>query len=176
MDWIGDRLTQLIQEGQKALGREVVVTSEAQEDEIDDGMGAWEEEQEDPYRRAGSSSNRSNSRSGSRHRHRQPQNLHIPPSYIPSPHALSGSASLSSPPRPGRFDPNPSYPHPASYSQSIPIPRPDSFRRGPSIESDNLELPHSASTSFREDESTWQSLELRESMSKARARYLANRQ
>jgi hypothetical protein len=37
MDWIGTKLSQLINEGQKALGREIVVASEAQEDEVDDG-------------------------------------------------------------------------------------------------------------------------------------------
>jgi hypothetical protein len=169
MDWIGDKLSQLIQEGQKALGREVVVASEAPEDEMDDDAGAWEEEQQDPYR-AGSSSNRSTSRLGSR---RQQRSHHIPvhPSHISPHHSRSGSASLSSSPRLNQFDAL-ALP-PASYSQSIPMPMGDSLRRGPSVESDNF--PHSASTSFREDESTWQSPELRESMSKARARYLANR-
>ncbi|KAF8119496.1 hypothetical protein EV363DRAFT_1305375 [Boletus edulis] len=37
MDWIGDRLARLIQEGQKALGWEIVVMSDAKEDEVDDG-------------------------------------------------------------------------------------------------------------------------------------------
>jgi len=160
MDWIGDKLTQLIQEGQKALGREVVVASDAQEDEIDDGTGAWEEVQEDPYH----SLNRSTSRS----RLHRPHNMPLPPSYIPSQHSRSGSESLRSSPRPNRFAPLST-----SYSQSIPIPGADSFQRGPSVESGHF--PHSASTSFREDESTWQSPELRESMSKARERYLANR-
>ena len=165
MDWIGDKLTQLIQEGQKALGREVVVASEAQEDEIDDGAGAWEEE--DPYR-AGSSSNRSNSRSRSVRRQHRPHNMPLP---ISSQYSPSGAASLSPSPRSNRFDPLP--PFSASYSQSIPIPGSDSFQRGPSIESGHFS--HSASTSFREDESAWQSPELRESMAQARARYLANR-
>jgi hypothetical protein len=162
MDWIGDKLSQLIQEGQKALGREVVVASEAPEDEIDDDTGAWVEEQEYPYR-AGSSSRHSSSRSGSIRRQHRPHNIPVPP-YIPSHHSQSGSASLSS---------SPQQPHSGSCSQSIPIPMADSLRRDLSVESDNF--PHSASTSFREDESTWQSPELRESMSKARARYLANR-
>ncbi|KAF8449300.1 hypothetical protein L210DRAFT_3640898 [Boletus edulis BED1] len=46
MDWIGDRLIRLIQESQKALGREIVVMSDAKEDEVDDGSDAWEEEQD----------------------------------------------------------------------------------------------------------------------------------
>ncbi|KAI0272422.1 hypothetical protein BC834DRAFT_921892 [Gloeopeniophorella convolvens] len=44
MDWMGSRLAQLIEDGKKALGKEVVVMSEAQEDEEDDGSGNWEEE------------------------------------------------------------------------------------------------------------------------------------
>ncbi|KAI9464507.1 hypothetical protein BJY52DRAFT_1249521 [Lactarius psammicola] len=44
MDWMGDRLARLIEDGKKALGKEVVVMSEAQEDEEDDGSGNWEEE------------------------------------------------------------------------------------------------------------------------------------
>jgi len=45
MDWIGDRLSELIEEGKRALSTEVVVMSEAKEDEVDDGSGDWEEEQ-----------------------------------------------------------------------------------------------------------------------------------
>lgn len=48
MDWIGDKLSQLIEEGKKALGREVVVMSEAPEDEVDDATGDWQEEDENP--------------------------------------------------------------------------------------------------------------------------------
>ncbi|KAI0332763.1 hypothetical protein GY45DRAFT_1395881 [Cubamyces sp. BRFM 1775] len=49
MSWIGDRLAQLIAEGQKALGKEVVIMSEDKEDEVDDGSGAWvEEDDEEP--------------------------------------------------------------------------------------------------------------------------------
>ncbi|EIN09434.1 hypothetical protein PUNSTDRAFT_142996 [Punctularia strigosozonata HHB-11173 SS5] len=44
MDWMGGKLAQLIAEGQKALGREVVVMSEAPEDEVDDATGDWQEE------------------------------------------------------------------------------------------------------------------------------------
>lgn len=41
MDWIGDKLSQLIEEGKRALGKEVVVLSDAPEDEVDDGSGNW---------------------------------------------------------------------------------------------------------------------------------------
>jgi hypothetical protein len=45
MDWIGDKLSQLIEEGRKALNREIVVMSDVKEDEVDDVSGAWEEVQ-----------------------------------------------------------------------------------------------------------------------------------
>ena len=44
MDWMGDRLALLIEEGKRALGAEVVVSSEIPEDEVDDGSGNWEED------------------------------------------------------------------------------------------------------------------------------------
>jgi len=44
MNRIQDRLAQLIEEGKRALSREVVVMSDAKEDEVDDGSSAWEEE------------------------------------------------------------------------------------------------------------------------------------
>ncbi|KAG7093394.1 hypothetical protein E1B28_007075 [Marasmius oreades] len=47
MDWIGDKLSMLIEEGKRALGREVVVSSECAADEVDDGSGGWVEEHED---------------------------------------------------------------------------------------------------------------------------------
>ena len=47
MDWIGDRLAHLIEEGKRALGKEVVIASEAPEDEVDDGSGDWVEEEQE---------------------------------------------------------------------------------------------------------------------------------
>ncbi|EED80961.1 predicted protein [Postia placenta Mad-698-R] len=44
MSWIGDKLALLIAEGQRALGKEVVVMSEAPEDEEGNGMDNWVEE------------------------------------------------------------------------------------------------------------------------------------
>ena len=46
MDWIGDKLTKLIEEGKRALGTEIVVSSETPEDEVDDGTGEWVEDEE----------------------------------------------------------------------------------------------------------------------------------
>jgi hypothetical protein len=47
MDWLGDKLSMLIAQGKRALNAEVVVMSDAKEDEVDDGSGAWEEEEDD---------------------------------------------------------------------------------------------------------------------------------
>ncbi|KAI6101140.1 hypothetical protein F5141DRAFT_1065910 [Pisolithus sp. B1] len=46
--WTGSAVDfpKLIEEGQKALNREIVVMSDAKEDEVDDGEGNWEEEPE----------------------------------------------------------------------------------------------------------------------------------
>ncbi|KIJ55486.1 hypothetical protein M422DRAFT_774503 [Sphaerobolus stellatus SS14] len=47
MDWMNDKLRQLIEEGQKALGKEVVVMSDDPDDKedgaVDDGLDGWEE-------------------------------------------------------------------------------------------------------------------------------------
>jgi hypothetical protein len=51
MDWIGGKLAQLIEDGKRALGTEVVVMSDAKEDEVDDGSGAWVSDEEDTGRR-----------------------------------------------------------------------------------------------------------------------------
>jgi len=56
MDSMSQRLAKLIEEGQRALGKEVVVLSEAQEDEIDDGSDLWIEEE--PAATTASSSSR----------------------------------------------------------------------------------------------------------------------
>ena len=40
---MGDRLANLIAEGQRALGKEVVVMTEGQEEAVDDGEEGWVE-------------------------------------------------------------------------------------------------------------------------------------
>jgi hypothetical protein len=62
MDWIGDKLAMLIEEGKRALQSEVVVMSDAQEDEVDDGTGLWEEEQPRPSLSRSSSIKRAGSK------------------------------------------------------------------------------------------------------------------
>ncbi|KAF8993767.1 hypothetical protein BDQ17DRAFT_1431475 [Cyathus striatus] len=151
MDWIGDKLAQLIEEGKRALKSEVVVMSEAKEDEVDDGTGAWEEENPAPV---SSSPVKSISRSSSVRSKRR--NTHIP---IASPYSLSGS------PRKSAFDLS----LPSSSSSAIPVPVTPAHQRGRS-----MDLPLGGG-SFREDGSAWESPELRESMEKARARFLASR-
>ncbi|KAH9175934.1 hypothetical protein EDB89DRAFT_1942726 [Lactarius sanguifluus] len=103
MDWMGDRLARLIEDGKKALGKEVVRTEE------DDGSGNWEEEA-----KLGTSSGRA-SRSGSIRRKDKSQALsftsYASPLTTPPPTAsprrqqfstLLSSHSTSALPIPGR--------------------------------------------------------------------------
>ena len=126
MSWMGDRLAQLIAEGQKALGKEVVIMSEDQADEVDDGSGAWVEEDDEPNM-AGSSRN---------------NGVGLPP-YSPG----SSSFHLNASPTRGRSG------------------------RGVSVESD----ARSVRSEFREDESSWTTPEMRESMERARMLYRQKR-
>jgi hypothetical protein len=143
MDWIGDKLSILIEQGKKALGREVVVMSEAQEDEIDDGTGTWEEEM-----------TRATSSQSSPRQAKTPR-VTLPSSFYPySPPPLSSSPTMRS----TRFE----------TSSGLPI-TPPRITQGVSMASDTRTI-----SSHREDESAWQSPELRESMEKARARFLQN--
>ncbi|KAL6306256.1 hypothetical protein BKA93DRAFT_729892 [Sparassis latifolia] len=120
MSWMGDRLAQLIAEGQRALGKEVVVMSEDQEEPVDDGADGWVEEEDDdtPSRRSRFSTGKG----------KQPWGPALP--------------SLGSP----------------------------RLGREASLESEGF-----TSASFMEDESVWQTEELRESMERARMRYQRNR-
>ncbi|KAI0793855.1 hypothetical protein C8Q74DRAFT_1245438 [Fomes fomentarius] len=123
MSWIGDRLTQLIAEGQKALGKEVVIMSEDRADEVDDGSGAWVEEEEE---------------------------------------RIPGSSR-----RPGFGLPLYS-PHTPQHGGSPTISQ---FARGVSVDSDSRSL----AGSFREEDSAWESPEVRESMERARMLYRQKR-
>lgn len=143
---MGDRLAKLIAEGQRALGKEVVVMSEDQEDEVDDDSENWIEDDE------GRSSNG-----------RQNRNAGLPP-YS----SRRGSPLPGISPRRSAFDL--SYSHGGTTS-AISVPgSPRHFGREASVESDTF-----ASRSFREDESTWQTPELRESMERARELYYRSR-
>lgn len=144
---MGGRLAALIAEGQRALGKEVVVMSEAQEDEEDDGADGWVEE-DDGHSVASSTRT-------SRRRWRA-----SPPPYSVS---RRSSPFPSASPRRTMFDLAPSYNGSSSISvQSSP------HRRGRDV---SLEPDAFASRSFREDEAQWQTPELREAMERARQRY-----
>ncbi|KIJ65216.1 hypothetical protein HYDPIDRAFT_111122 [Hydnomerulius pinastri MD-312] len=166
MDWIGDKLSRLIEEGQKALGREIVVMSDSKEDEVDDGSGGWEEEEPST---AGPSISRRGSIRSLRRAHR-PREIPLPPSYSTYP----ASPPSSSSPRKRRFDAESIHQSPGrSAYNALPGPStPRRIARGPSVESETFAPIVS---SFKEDESAWQSPELKESMERARAQYLQNR-
>ncbi|KAI6001295.1 hypothetical protein EDD15DRAFT_2158734 [Pisolithus albus] len=151
MDWIGGRLSRLIEEGQKALNREIVVMSDAKEDEVDDGEGDWEEEPE------------------------------------PSKPVISRRGSMRSlrsavSPKKRRFDTNeaylplsPSLRPSSSWQPTTPMSPRRTHTRGLSAEAERSSNHTPIITSFREDESSWESAELRESMARARAQYMQNR-
>jgi hypothetical protein len=145
MDWMGGRLARLIEDGKKALGKEIVVLSEVQEDEVDDGNGNWEEEADPDASIAGPS------RSGSVRRRGRHQASASSASYLsPPPTASPRRQQLSTT-------------HLSHSCSAIPIP---------------ALAPHdySADANFHEDDSDWQTPELRESMERARAAYLRSRQ
>jgi hypothetical protein len=152
MDWMGDRLAQLIEDGKKALKKEVVVISETIEDEEDDGNGNWEEDV-DP-----SLSNCHASGSSTLHHRGRSQ----------APATASYTSPFLSPPSSA-----PSHPQQFlvahSYHSSPSLSTP-----GCTSQNDAVDMERSYSSSH-EDESQWQSSELRESMERARAAYLQNR-
>ncbi|KZV63749.1 hypothetical protein PENSPDRAFT_200117 [Peniophora sp. CONT] len=156
MDWMGDRLAQLIAEGQRALGKEVVVASDAPEDEEDDMSGAWDDEPEPSMSMSATSSPARRSHS-TRSRRRRPAQLGIPGAFtgsttaLPSP-PMSASSSTSG--------------YAASASMAMSVPAGHGHERARS---------EGAGLAFSEDPSSWQSEEMRESMQRARERLLASR-
>jgi len=83
IDSMSARLAKLVEDGQRALGTEIVISSESQEDELDDGMGQWVEDDESQYTPSKSIYEDSD------------QMLHLMPT------------GLLSPPRPGLINPSP---------------------------------------------------------------------
>lgn len=161
MDWIGDRLSRLIQEGHRALNAEVVVMSEAKEDEVDDGSGDWEEEQP----AAGSSV----SRRGSFRRTHRPRDIQ-PPSYS----AFNPSSSLTSSPKKRKFVGEAVHLSPDRQDFSR-LSVPCTPRRIARESSMDIGACTTVTSSFKEDVDALQSPELRESMERARAQYLQRR-
>lgn len=153
MDWIGDRLARLIEEGKRALGKEIVVMSEAKEDEEDDGSGQWVEDDEMHLSASSSASFRKG-------RSKRPANISVssPPPQYTSPQTTPRT------PQKNRFS--------SGHS------RPGSVFSSPGGRSraDSVDSAHSfAASSHHEDEATM-SAELRESMERARMLYLQRRQ
>lgn len=149
MDWIGDRISQLVEEGKKALGKEVVVMSDVKEDEVDDGSGLWEDSDDGGLGSSTSSRYRPRSLSSPRRKRARP--------------SLSGGL--------GEFSPS----KPPAYA----LPTTSTFPGSPSLTHSVAEpLSTSATTTTgwtRESEGDWQSEELKASMERARAMYLAKR-
>ncbi|PPQ97866.1 hypothetical protein CVT26_013035 [Gymnopilus dilepis] len=196
MDWIGDKLSMLIEQGRRALQSEVVVMSEVKEDEVDDGRGDWEEDNNGADDSASLRSRKSRSRAGSVRKSR-PKNI-VPP----SPHHFTSQphhpGSISASPRMSTFPsgltssstaystPSTSYspamasggfaPSSSFSSYSVKVANGHGHVRGLSHES---ALPSSSSSSGfgagREEPEMFESPELRESMERARARALARR-
>jgi hypothetical protein len=166
----------LIEQGKRALGTEVVVMSDAKEDEVDDGSSGWEEEDNDQPR--------TRSRSGSVNHSKRPRSILSPSFTTPILHASSSS------PRRSAYDSAPTNsnfsssfaPSSAPGSANYVTPR-KTHSRGISYESGvGLGLDPAlrngsliTSPSFMEDSSSWESPEIRESMEKARSRYFGRR-
>jgi len=156
MDWIGDKLAMLIEQGKRALNAEVVVMSEAKEDEVDDGFGAWEEEDVGSETRPFAPSS-SVGRASSLRRPKRPRNI------VPTPYGTNHGSPI---------------PSSSSYSGFMPGSAPPSVLVTPGRKSSHARhMSHESSLpSFaREDESSWESPEVRASMERARARLLASR-
>lgn len=153
MSWMGDRLANLIAEGQRALGKEVVVMTEGQEDAVDDGSEGWVEDDE-------------NGPSSSSH---QPSSASHPPSYLGTLRSSKSSRSnLALPipsPRSATFDQVPTRPNSVNASPAPSIVASRRLGRQSTADSDGFK---SVTSSFREDESAWETPEMREMMERAR--------
>jgi len=165
MDWIGDKLSILIEQGKKALNAQVVVMSDAKEDEVDDGSGMWEEEEEAHSR----------SRSGSVRHAKRPKALNIGPDptlTYTHPYPSGSTSSLCSPRGPSTSAPAISNATVATSHSYL------SFGPGSSEHNYNTRLlptSHSTTSLHAEDPASFESPELRESMERARARMMARR-
>ncbi|GJE93236.1 hypothetical protein PsYK624_093950 [Phanerochaete sordida] len=153
MDWIGDRLAKLIEEGKRALGKEIVVAAETEEDQEDDGSGQWVEDED--HLMASSSSG-----SISKSRGRRPRAVSIaspPPQYTSPQHTPRT-------PNKNRFD---------------PISRPSSTYSSPRGRgrADSVDSAASGLAGSQHDDSAaFMSPEIREAMERARQSYLQRRQ
>ncbi|KAJ3994284.1 hypothetical protein F5050DRAFT_1575942 [Lentinula boryana] len=142
MDSLGSKLSLLIEQGKRALGREVVVMSEVEEDAVDDGSGAWiEEDEEQEFGRKDRAHRGRLSRSGSTSKRR-----------------AAGSVSASST--------TGSLGRRAGVGMNMNInPPPYGMGTDMSLSS----LPSTPPASLPTCETSWESPELRETMERARA-------
>lgn len=142
MEWsaLGDKISQLIEEGKRALGREIVVMSERPEDEVDDGMGEWVDD--------GPSASSSSSMARRVRKRRAHSIASGPPSYPGSPDPLL-------PTRASRFERT-------GPRASLPA------MGGASARNASVDSSYSV-RSTREDTGEWESPHLREFMERARA-------
>lgn len=160
IDWIGGKLAQLIEEGKRALGTEIVVSSDAPEDEIDDGSGNWADELQTLPGSSTSYASRSRSPKKLRSSTSRPSELTIP--------RTSTSFSSSS--------------HIRNLSSDSPVPQTSLMDSRFCFDSNAVSVPTSSrsdgfssclpsSLDSRETESDWGSPQLRASMERARAAY-----
>jgi hypothetical protein len=101
MDWISNKLSTLIEQGKKALSHEIVIMSDAAEDEVDDASGAWEEQDLDEDEAHHSTS--------AKRRPRPDTELTFPPISASAPITIpvsSSSMPTHSPMPSVRFNPN----------------------------------------------------------------------
>ena len=160
---IGDKLGMLIEQGKRALNSHVVVSSDAMEDEVDDGSDAWEEEND----MGRSSPRQSRSRSGSVRHCKRPKTLNLGPGQSTHLHHTLHALSSSSP----RFE---------DFKFPMTSSAPNTSFISGGLSSGYSALPASHSTTSLnnisiEDPSTFESRELRESMERARQRLMARR-
>ncbi|KAJ3984100.1 hypothetical protein F5890DRAFT_1519348 [Lentinula detonsa] len=143
MDSLGSKLSLLIEQGKRALGREVVVMSEVEEDAVDDGSGAWiEEDEEGEFGRKDRAHRGRLSRSGSTSKRR-----------------TAGSVSASST--------TGSLGRRAGVGMNMNI-NPPPYGMGTDM-SLSSSLPSTPPASLPSCETSWESPELRETMERARA-------
>ncbi|KAG6897703.1 hypothetical protein C0992_012172 [Termitomyces sp. T32_za158] len=168
MGWIGDKLSKLIEEGKRALNREVVVMSDSQEDEVDDGSGAWEEEDSHSHSRTHTTSASPSRASSVRRSTKRPRGLLPSFAHTPTTATSNATATMYHSSLP---------PSPSSSSFGLGIAPSSSAPQSSSVWPRNMESRHdmTPSTSFREDERAWESPELKESMERARLRFARNR-
>ncbi|KAJ3854106.1 hypothetical protein EV368DRAFT_37449 [Lentinula lateritia] len=141
IDSLGSKLSFLIEQGKRALGREIVVMSEVEEDAVDDGSGAWIEEDQEGEGEFGKRGRGRLSRSGSTSRRRA---------------AGSASSTTASLGRRAGLGMNV---NPPSYGTGLGIP-------SSALPSSSPSTPPASLPTF---ESSWESPELKETMERARA-------